>query len=1058
MNIRKFISKSPEQKLKKEIKTSLNQIKNKNISLSKKSYSINISEIYITLYKDAFPQILRQSRSNFLDRINKEAKEIILKSDIKFPNNNEQILDYRKKLIKRYEADYKLLSLEFKNYLKNKTNSYFSHFRKHCEKTEKYGYHYCNINKISRFIEIKQNGEVSYVICEECKICYSTDFILMFCSNCNRRYFSNKLNKNEDENILPATWVRYHCHPLINEIMKCIKCKNILYINLKTGYLMCLNKKCNFTSKAENIIWTCIKCGKEFTSPAKIYNPLEFQILNKSIKFVLIKKIKAAPKKLPCGCTKDLSKLSFYHKEECKGILLKGTLMNKGIIVCDKCHSINFEDKFNWICPLCGIKFHLHNIIGTKPFVKKKYVINRSLGKNENRYKLGINPKKLNISDVSKNILNNTNNANLSSRINGNVAGNNMNIKKIYFRNDLSPINNAISLNSNRNQIENLKENKYSNSNPKKKKYKTLLDILKKRQNSEPKGNIKKEKNNINKIKNPVNNNILKIFPVQKKCNEFFNKNNNNQNKESNKESNKGTYKGISDTTDNSTFKSSSIKEGNKKIYNNNINDNENNDKNKNFISTYKAWKNIYEEKRKNLFNLYKNKNHKLKIIKYQDDYSKQNNSNDNINLTSNINLNLNLDNDKNSFFSFSHLNNNKNITNDNNNNSKQSIKIKGNNFLLYSDRTYNDQCLSSEERINNNIKKTKEFNSSFQIKSSEKSQNSLDKEEEDEKNDSIKDFPIKSSNKKIFRESLILHEISRRQSIVISKEKINDLSNKTKIPFFDENDYNYINQIGEGTYGTVYLVEHNETQERYALKKIICRDYIELTKQKEELELIYSMKHQNILNIYGVQFKYLDETTSSIQILMELAKSDWNKEIKKKFLAKKYYKENEIINILKQIINAFLFLQNENIAHRDIKPQNILLFPNNIYKIADFGEAKFIKNIKEQSTFKGSELFMSPILYKGYKYNQNAVNHNPFKSDVFSIGYCFLYAMCLNLNVLNSLRELTTMKSMINCINKFLIPNLYSKKLIDLVYNMIEPNEDLRYDFEDISNELKNL
>ena len=1058
MNIKHFISKSPEQKIKKEIKTTLNQIKSKNISLSKKSYSINISEIYTTLYKDAFPQILRQSRSNFLDRINKEAKEIILKSDIKFPNNNEQILDYRKKLIKRYEADYKLLSLEFKNYLKNKTNSYFSHFRKHCEKTEKYGYHYCNINKISRFIEIKQNGEVSYVICEECKTCYSTDFILMFCTNCNRRYFSNKLNKNEDENILPATWVRYHCHPLINEIMKCIKCKNILYLNLKTGYLICLNKKCNFTSKAENILWTCIKCGKEFTSPAKIYNPLEFQILNKSIKFALIKKIKAAPKKLPCGCTKDLSKLCFYHKEECKGILLKGTLMNKGIIVCDKCHSINFEDKFNWICPLCGIKFHLHNIIGTKPFVKKKYVINRSLGKNENRYKLGINLKKLNISDVSKNILNNINNTNLSSRINGNVAGNNMNIKKIYFRNDLSPINNAISLNSNRNQIENLKENKYSNSNPKKKKYKTLLDILKKRQNSEPKGNIKKEKNNINKIKNPVNNNILKIFPVQKKCNEFFNKNNNNQNKESNKESNKGTYKGISDTTDNSTFKSSSIKEGNKKIYNNNINDNENNDKNKNFISTYKAWKNIYEEKRKNLFNLYKNKNHKLKIIKYQEDYSKQNNSNDNINLTSNINLNLNLDNDKNSFFSFSHLNNNKNITNDNNNNSKQSIKIKGNNFLLYSDRTYNDQCLSSEERINNNIKKTKEFNSSFQIKSSEKSQNSLDKEEEDEKNDSIKDFPIKSSSKKIFRESLILHEISRRQSIVISKEKINDLSNKTKIPFFDENDYNYINQIGEGTYGTVYLVEHNETQERYALKKIICRDYIELTKQKEELELIYSIKHENILNIYGVQFKYLDETTSSIQILMELAKSDWNKEIKKRFLAKKYYKENEIKNILKQIINAFLFLQNKNIAHRDIKPQNILLFPNNIYKIADFGEAKFIKNIKEQYTFKGSELFMSPILYKGYKYNQKAVNHNPFKSDVFSIGYCFLYAMCLNLNVLNSLRELTTMKSMINCINKFLIPNLYSNKLIDLVYNMIEPNEDLRYDFEDISNELKNL
>ena len=190
----------------------------------------------------------------------------------------------------------------------------------------------------------------------------------------------------------------------------------------------------------------------------------------------------------------------------------------------------------------------------------------------------------------------------------------------------------------------------------------------------------------------------------------------------------------------------------------------------------------------------------------------------------------------------------------------------------------------------------------------------------------------------------------------------------------------------------------------------------------------------------------------------MELANSDWNKEIKKRFLAKKYYKENEIINILRQIIKGFLYLQDKNIVHRDIKPQNILLFPNNIYKIADFGEAKFIKNIKEQSTLKGSELFMSPLLYKGYKYNKNNVFHNPFKSDVFSLGYCLLYAMSLNINLLDELRELTTMRSIINCINKFLITNNYSKKLINLVYKMIEPNEDLRYDFEDLANELNKI
>ena len=189
----------------------------------------------------------------------------------------------------------------------------------------------------------------------------------------------------------------------------------------------------------------------------------------------------------------------------------------------------------------------------------------------------------------------------------------------------------------------------------------------------------------------------------------------------------------------------------------------------------------------------------------------------------------------------------------------------------------------------------------------------------------------------------------------------------------------------------------------------------------------------------------------------MELAQNDWNMEIKRRILAKKYYKENEIVHILKQIIKGFLFLQDKDIVHRDVKPQNILLFPNNVYKIADFGEAKNIKNIAQQSTLRGSELYMSPVLYKGYKFNQKNIMHNPYKSDVFSLGYCLLYAICLNLKVLESVRELTTLRSVISSINKFIMKNKYSDKLMNIIYKMIEPNEDDRFDFEDLSIELDN-
>ena len=374
-----------------------------------------------------------------------------------------------------------------------------------------------------------------------------------------------------------------------------------------------------------------------------------------------------------------------------------------------------------------------------------------------------------------------------------------------------------------------------------------------------------------------------------------------------------------------------------------------------------------------------------------------------------------------------------------------------------------NDEDIINENKKIKNDENKNEENSiimkeSNKIKKNKESEDDNDySENRDEMDDKFEEIPSKFKSKKNIRESIALNFDLISQNVLISQDKLNSLISNTSIPSFKETDYNILKSIGEGTYGVVYLVENNDTYEQFALKKIICRDYNELIKHKNELELIYSVKHENILNLIGIQFKYLDETTSAIYVLMELAQNDWNMEIKRRILAKKYYKENEIVHILKQIIKGFLFLQDKDIVHRDVKPQNILLFPNNVYKIADFGEAKNIKNIAQQSTLRGSELYMSPVLYKGYKFNQKNIMHNPYKSDVFSLGYCLLYAICLNLKVLESVRELTTLRSVISSINKFIMKNKYSDKLMNIIYKMIEPNEDDRFDFEDLSIELDN-
>ena len=179
----------------------------------------------------------------------------------------------------------------------------------------------------------------------------------------------------------------------------------------------------------------------------------------------------------------------------------------------------------------------------------------------------------------------------------------------------------------------------------------------------------------------------------------------------------------------------------------------------------------------------------------------------------------------------------------------------------------------------------------------------------------------------------------------------------------------------------------------------------------------------------------------------MELALSDWNDEIKRRFKVKEYYTENEIINILNQIIKPLIYLENEGIAHRDIKPQNILVFKDNKYKIADFGEAKEIKISKQLNTLRGTELYMSPILYNGLKKDKDDVTHNPYKSDVFSLGFCFMYAAALNFNIIYEVRDISDMEKVEKILHRHL-KNKYTEKFIDVLVLMMENDENKRVDF----------
>ena len=160
-------------------------------------------------------------------------------------------------------------------------------------------------------------------------------------------------------------------------------------------------------------------------------------------------------------------------------------------------------------------------------------------------------------------------------------------------------------------------------------------------------------------------------------------------------------------------------------------------------------------------------------------------------------------------------------------------------------------------------------------------------------------------------------------------------------------------------------------------------------------------------------------------------------------------------MEILNQLIISFALLQKNNITHRDIKPQNILIV-NNRYKICDFGEAKIISTDGViQQNIRGTELYMSPILFRALNNRKNKIVHNTYKSDVFSLGMCILLAATLTYQSLYDIRELNNMDNVKNILVKYLIAK-YSYNFVGTLLKMLEVKEELRPDFIQLESSIR--
>ena len=395
-------------------------------------------------------------------------------------------------------------------------------------------------------------------------------------------------------------------------------------------------------------------------------------------------------------------------------------------------------------------------------------------------------------------------------------------------------------------------------------------------------------------------------------------------------------------------------------------------------------------------------------------------------------------------------------IKNNNNNNLRNRKKLIDNLYISTSMKMF--KVKSSLIKKNEDEKKSYEYNTyTKNIENNEESNDEETSEDEEDNtpNDIVKVYSIDKM------ESIPMNPATFGNTILFNniQQRLKHMLFRARLPLFNVDNYTIIKTLGEGTNGVIYQVVNNTTKKNYAMKKIVGNNITELEYLQKEFQICHQNPHRYILDIYGICARCFDSTTYVLYVLMDLAEKALDKEIAERFVMKKYYKESELISMMKKLVSALYYLQKERkVAHRDIKPENILLFKKGrVLKLADFGEAKVNNENKKKKTIRGTEFYMSPILYEGNLKAKFDIQHNPFKSDVFSLGYCFVLATALDPEIINEIRKISEREEIEKLFNKY-FPKGYSDKYIDLLLKMIAIDENKRVDFIGLDKILQNF
>ncbi|KAH0897424.1 hypothetical protein HID58_046992 [Brassica napus] len=185
---------------------------------------------------------------------------------------------------------------------------------------------------------------------------------------------------------------------------------------------------------------------------------------------------------------------------------------------------------------------------------------------------------------------------------------------------------------------------------------------------------------------------------------------------------------------------------------------------------------------------------------------------------------------------------------------------------------------------------------------------------------------------------------------------------------------YEFLNELGKGSYGSVYKARDLKTSEIVAVKVISLTEGEEGYEEiRGEIEMLQQCNHPNVVRYLG---SYQGE--DYLWIVMEYCGGGSVVDVMN--VTEEALEEYQIAYICREALKGLAYLHSIFKVHRDIKGGNILLTEQGEVKLGDFGvAAQLTRTMSKRNTFIGTPHWMAPEVIQENRYDG--------KVDVWALG-----------------------------------------------------------------------